>query len=893
MGNSNLETGLAALKQGDYQTAIATLENICETELHESTRLRAQIGLVQAYQQIGDRYQACQLCQTLIQSQNAQAKKWAMAKLRELSPSQDVVAASPPPPNSGNNHPGLINDPTGFMPFESPANNPANSPANHPVNPATTADPTGFVPLSPAPVTPRPPQPTNLPRPANSGKITKSQPTTNNHLPTQGKTPVSNPASGVKLPAKPPPPPKSPLPKGETLPNLVRPGKPPLPPKGKIPPNSVSVVAPPPPPARPAAPIPQQPRFMQNGSDSQTADPSPTQSLTQTQPPAPSPEITWRQAGRAKNWRKMKPVKQGQLLLVQLITAIALFWLVREFVEFSLLNINQAFAQMPLLSPVQWFYQDQTWTVLLGLILLFMASPWLMDLLLEKCYGLQPLSWKTLGDRSPEASKLLLQFSREQNIPQCKLGLLPTDAPMAISLGCLPRFARIIVSRGLLEKLEPDEIAAIYAGELGHILSGTLPLMSLAMLLLQIPYTIYLQVAKDGQPWEKVSTSQGQFMTVCATLISSVAYGCYWLLRWPVLWLSRLRLYHSDRVAAQLTGNPNGLSRALLKIAIGMAENIQTVGETSGLLEGWELLTPVGVRQAVTFGSCAGRDTACRVPTWENVLTWDRSNPWRRWLTLNNSHLLLGDRLYILSLYAKFWQLEPELDFVASPKGKLEKSAIQRFILQVIPFFGLPLGLAIGLVFWGIGGIGGILGIEQVTWLWGDRAILLSCLPIGISMGILLRINQFFPDLPPPTSSVPELSELLTNPTSLPIDSQPIYLEGKLLGRSGISNALAQDLILQSSEGLIKLHCFSKLGPFAYLWPLQNRPIDLVGSEVKITGWFRRGATVWVDVETIETTRESKISGFSFQCGHPIWSTVLAAIAALWGVYLNLQGGTP
>lgn len=877
MGNSNLEIGLAALKQGDYQTAIATLENICETELHESTRLRAQIALVQAYQQIGDRYQACQLCQTLIHTQsttNAPAKKWAMAKLRELSPSQDVVAASPPPPNSGNKNPGLINDPTGFMPFESPAN----SPANNPVNPSPTADPTGFVPLSPAPVTPKPPQPSNLPRPANSGKLTKSQPTTENQ-------PPKNPGSGVKRPPKPPAPPKSPLLKGQGLSNGVRPAKPPLPPKMNMPPNSVSVVAPPPPPARPAAPIPQQPRFMQNGSDSPTADPSPIQSLIQTQPPAPSPEITWRQAGRAKNWRKMKPVKQGQLFLVQVTTAIALFWLMVEFVEFSFLLINDVLLKMPLLSPVQWFYQDQTWTVLLGLIGLFMASPWLMDLLLEKCYGLQPLSWKTLSDRSPEASKLLLQFSREQNIPQCKLGLLPTDAPMAISLGCLPRFARIVVSRGLLEKLEPDEIAAIYAGELGHILSGTLPLMSLAMLLLQIPYSIYLQVAKDGQPWEKVSTSQGQFMTVCATLISSVAYGFYWLLRWPVLWLSRLRLYHSDRAAAQLTGNPNGLSRALLKIAIGMAENIQTVGETSGLLEGWELLTPVGVRQAVTFGSCAGRTS------WENLLTWERSNPWRPWMTLNNSHLLLGDRLYILSLYAKFWQLEPELDFVASPKGKLEKSAIQRFILQVIPFFGLPLGLAIGLGFWAIGGIGGILGIEQVTWLWGDRITLLSCLPIGISMGILLRINQFFPDLPPPTSSLPELSELLTNPTSLPIDSQPIYLEGKLLGRSGISNALAQDLILQSSEGLIKLHCFAKLGPFAYLWPLQNRPIDLVGSQVKITGWFRRGATVWVDVENMETIAESQRSRLSFPGGHPIWSTILAAIAAIWGVYLNLQGG--
>lgn len=872
MGNSNLETGLAALKKGDYQTAIATLENVCEIELHESTRLRAEMGLVQAYQRMGDRHQARGLCESLIQSQNAQAKKWARAKLRELGPSTAPGGSSSQQSNqtlkntdrqklpSAETVPG--NDPTGFMPFESPANSPSNQ--------AATADPTGFVAFSPGTPPSKVTQP-GISNRANSAKFSQSKSTARNQS-TQGKNIAVKPsAAPAKLPPKPPQPPKSPLAKGEMSPKVGLPPKPPIPAKVKISQNSASVSVPPPPPIPGTAKVPKE------TSVPKTSTPNPTPTATRT--------IKWRQAGRAKNWRKMKQVLQGQLFIAQLTTAIALFWMVRELVEFSLVKINEALYQMPWVYPVQGFYREQNWTVAIALILLLLASPWLMDLLLENFYGLKPLSWKTLGDRSPEATKLLLRFSREQNIPQCKLGLLPTDAPMAISYGCLPRFTRIVISRGLLEKLEADEIAAIYAGELGHILNGTLPLMSLAMLLLQTAYTIYLQVAKDGKPWENVQTSPAQFMVICATLISSVGYSLYWVLRWPVLWLSRLRLYHSDRLAAQLTGNPNGLSRALLKIAVGISEDIKQQGETNGLLEGFDLLTPVGVRQAIALGSCAGQNS------WENLLEWDRHNPWRRWMTLNNSHLLLGDRLYILSLYAKFWQLEPELDFVATAKGKLEKPEIQRFVLQVIPFFGLPLGFALGLGFWVIGGISGVLGFEQISWLWGDQVILLSCLPIGISMAILLRINHFFPDITPSTSSV--LSELLTNnPRSLPIDSQPICLEGKLLGRSGMSNALGQDLLLQSSTGLIKLHCFSKFGPFAYLWPLQNRPLDLIGNQVQITGWFRRGATVWVDVETLQITSQRKLQDCYFQCGHPIWSTVLAAIAALWGIYLNFQGGT-
>ena len=136
MGKSNLETGLAALKKGDYQTAIAQLEHVSEVELHESTRLRAEMGLVEAYQQMGDRDSARKLCESLIQSQNARAKKWAMAKLKELGPSSDPSRSSSPAGDRSVQN----TDPTGFMPFESPA-----SPPTSPTNPAAKQNPWGLV----------------------------------------------------------------------------------------------------------------------------------------------------------------------------------------------------------------------------------------------------------------------------------------------------------------------------------------------------------------------------------------------------------------------------------------------------------------------------------------------------------------------------------------------------------------------------------------------------------------------------------------------------------------------------------------------------------------------------------------------------------------------------
>jgi hypothetical protein len=89
---------------------------------------------------------------------------------------------------------------------------------------------------------------------------------------------------------------------------------------------------------------------------------------------------------------------------------------------------------------------------------------------------------------------------------------------------------------------------------------------------------------------------------------------------------------------------------------------------------------------------------------------------------------------------------------------------------------------------------------------------------------------------------------------------------------------LAQDLVLQSSTGLVKLHHISWLGQHV-------NPQDLIGRQIIVTGWFRRGATPWIDVQTLQTQ-----SGKIVNSPHPIWSIVLAVAAEVWGAYILLRG---
>jgi hypothetical protein len=171
--------------------------------------------------------------------------------------------------------------------------------------------------------------------------------------------------------------------------------------------------------------------------------------------------------------------------------------------------------------------------------------------------------------------------------------------------------------------------------------------------------------------------------------------------------------------------------------------------------------------------------------------------------------------------------------------------------------------------------------------MYGDWSLIQGCLPIGFSIGTFIQINSLFPDIKPASVTInPDLPNLLAS-TALPIDSQPVRLQGKLLGRHGISNWLGQDLILHSPTGLVKLHHIS------WLWPVGDfvlrqspSPTDLLDRHLIATGWFRRGATPWIDVDILQT-QGGKIS----RSGHPSWSTLLATTAAAWGAYIILSGG--
>lgn len=834
MTQANLQAGLAALKRQAYEAAIDALETVNQQATDAPTLIKAQMGLVKAYAATGQTQAAIDLCRTLQRNSNPQIQSWAVQSLKKLAPrlSTDVPPNVPP-------------DETGFIPLNQP-------------------DETGFTPLTTVPAN-REVIRSNLQQ--------RAIPSSSNLEPPN----LEQEDLATSLSQEP-----------ETAIDPLR--------------------------QRPASVEPAtraEDSFLPPGSDSTTPDLPHLPAASLTQPASPFPETGsteandasfWqmRQAGRASKWTSLGRVDASPLWALQVGTVVALIGLIHLLLQGIQLIVNRCllFLNWIRLLPSLWWNEIPIWLIAMAMGVLLAVSPWLLHQILRRVYFLKPLSTAELETYSPESLRLLRRVCNQRRHPLPRLETLPTAIPLLFSYGYLPHQAHLVISQGLLAQLADDEIAALCAAELGHIAYRDFGVLSGITLIAQIPYLLYWKIATWGD------RQHDRVLQSIAVFFSCISYGVYRLCRFAGVWLSRVRLYYSDRAASDLTGNPNGLTRSLLKLSIETADIIQQQGYTNPLLESFDLLAPVGYHQALTLGSILGSipGTQAQPVQPAALMTWDYRHPYRSVLAFAQSHPPLGDRLHLLHRYARHWRLPFELDWGVKGDDRPINHAEQpisipprKLLLQTAPITGALVGLSLALLLSLLGWIDDRANWILFDWLWFDRdAIFQGCVLLGFGIGMLLKINPAFPDIRRSTVQAnPSLPDLLTSPATMPIDSLPIRIQGTLLGRRGFTNRFYQDLLLETATGLIRLEYTSRLGFLGNLLSQSRRPSDLLksngsklGDVVTVTGWFRRGATPWLEVETIQPQR-----GTFLKNGHPVWASIVAIGSIVLGIYAILRGG--
>lgn len=493
----------------------------------------------------------------------------------------------------------------------------------------------------------------------------------------------------------------------------------------------------------------------------------------------------------------------------------------------------------------------------------FFLSPFLMDLSQSWLYQTRWVNLAEIEDLSPETGKIIRQVCQQKNITTPRLGIIDDQNPTAFTYGSLPNSARLVVSQGLFTYLDDDEVATVYAHELGHIVHWDFAVMTLASTLVQICYLVYSTARRftrgggDNKLKDALQTA------------SMVAYIFYIIGTYLLLYLSRTREYFADHFAAETTGNPNGLSRALVKIAYGIVEEGSRSQEPSRLIEGTRALGIYDHKAAASTG------TAYRIASDTQkigrVFLWDMFNPWGWWMELNSTHPLTGKRVRALSTYAEQLGLPTEFDMgkVMGEGKTLNKSKLYgNFFLDIFLYGAETIGFFLGL----------IIGVFMLS-ASSNVGLIIGAPFIGLGIGILIKALVMFPDY---SKAIPtDILTLMSDPYASPLRGQPAILEGELIGRGDAGYKFGSDLKLQDSSGMLYLHYASRFGPIGNFLFGMKRVQSLLGQKVKTAGWFRRGVMPWMDLIQLAGENGTVVNSY-----HRFWSFILGGGSIMLGVVL-------
>lgn len=488
----------------------------------------------------------------------------------------------------------------------------------------------------------------------------------------------------------------------------------------------------------------------------------------------------------------------------------------------------------------------------------FFLSPYLMDLTQNWLYNTRWVSLAEIESKSPETAKVIQKICKQRNLKQLRLGIIDDQNPTAFTYGSLPNSARVVVSEGLFTYLDDDEIATVYAHEFGHIVHWDFAVMTLASTLVQITYLIYITAQRLGR-------SGGSKAKDAAGSVAAVAYLFYIAGTYLLLYLSRTREYFADHFAAETTGNPNALSRALVKIAYGILEEGQRATEPSHLLEGTRALGIYDAKAATSTG------TTYRIASSPEkigrVFLWDMFNPWGWWMELNSTHPLTGKRVRALSTYAEQLGLDIEFDMgriIGEGHNLSKRKLYGNFVFDLLLYSAEIMGLAVGFA----------IGISLSA---ANPMMMIACPLIGLGTGILLKTLVMFPNYQ--AAEQLDVLTLMSDPYASPLRGQPAKLEGVLIGRGDAGYAFGSDLKLQDKTGMIYLRYASRFGPIGNFLFGMKRVKSLIGMEVNALGWFRRGVAPWMDLIELNSDSGTKVSSF-----HRFWSFLLGGAAIAFGI---------
>lgn len=167
----------------------------------------------------------------------------------------------------------------------------------------------------------------------------------------------------------------------------------------------------------------------------------------------------------------------------------------------------------------------------------------------------------------PRLVNMVESLAIAAGLPLPKVGLIESPACNAFACGLSASSAVVVVTRGLLDALDDDELGAVVAHEIAHIKNGDIRLMAAANVLMENLYWVQRKSLLRGVGWKTAF-----FVVVMpALLMLFMMAGFFTKVAFTIARVSRLlisssREFVADAEAVRLTHNPGALISALRRI---------------------------------------------------------------------------------------------------------------------------------------------------------------------------------------------------------------------------------------------------------------------------------------------------------------------------------------
>ena len=201
--------------------------------------------------------------------------------------------------------------------------------------------------------------------------------------------------------------------------------------------------------------------------------------------------------------------------------------------------------------------------VIIGTSIWFIIAWFFHNSMIRMATGSEPLS--RMENKRVYNLVENLCISRGMKTPH--IYIIEDDSLNAFASGINENTFSVSLSRGIIEKLNDDELEGVIAHELSHILNRDVRLMIISIIFVGI-FAFIAQMAlrslQFGAFTRDRENKNGGVVIVIALVISAVCYLIAILLRFGI---SRSREYMADAGAAEMTRKPYALANALRKIS--------------------------------------------------------------------------------------------------------------------------------------------------------------------------------------------------------------------------------------------------------------------------------------------------------------------------------------